>query len=992
MLVCFIKLMLKNTMVKKNKNIKKNVNMSGENAMINSITFSEIHDHTYTFDDNLELSHCYNILNIFDQSNEHHLNYIKNLPLNFGNSNLTTQKYDFVLIHDIKHNLDSHNKYIMCVHDDCRLFGGDIIKLYKENHKHIHSYIFTTLANKMFFENKVCKLTNAYIIENQINTKQSTLSITHDNTFVAVCDKYLDAVKIITEYLKSDIYQDIRLEIYEQSIDDESLIKLQKYTNNEKIKIIKYDVNLFTQKLSNAYGYVTFKKSLMCDYNLLEAIMMHKYVVCDEIYDNYEQIKYYPKKSYNFNTQSCNLNITYIAPEYMMEFKFLEILNMKNILFKKYVGKKHVTDNISEADLKDDITFGLSCELEKGLSFLLRVKNEEEYMLKNILSIYDYASEIIIIDNNSNDCTKNICRYLNNFYTKVTYYDYDIQLDFGTNPKYLNKLSTYYNWSLSKVTKYNVIKWDGDFYAIEHNLKKMINDYDLYERSDKFSLWFSGLTKFYNNVVNISSYYDEYRCFSKLNGFKWGDGYLCETSEFYVKECEIRLVNGFDNINNPVWLCQRAKQFDYSRRPIFIENKNYNDYKEVTLDKRCENDNNILLEFRDMCSRGKKEIYFIVILECVGIGGVETVNNMLFDQLTYVGHDVRFLVVRPSDCTDNIKYYNLVSFKNNIKTCDTNININILTFLDIFNENELKFLTEKKNINIYGISHSEVSYYNNYFVKNHKYFKNIIVVNNQTYNKYSLMGVTNMMLLRNVVPIKENMNRKIFDKKQIKILFFSRSSYDKNLIMLFYAIKKLGVNFVLDIYSDIDNTTKYYYDLMDCKNINIFNVTDNKNIYLDYDLCVLPSVSEGCSMNILESINYEVPIICTKIMANNEIIHDMLPMFEFDNIEQPNSKLFIYNYNEHLSILGYEFSNTNELKILTPYVTNNEQQIKLFEKNINEMVTKILLLTNNYDYYKTKVRDLKKMISLDFFDIKTYIMNINNMMSRNTIIVDREVA
>lgn len=967
-------------MLTKNVKITKNINLNFK--ISNVIKKCE----SLNFDKEKIVISDYNFFHVYDVSNETHKNYIKNFP--FVKETEKTGKIDFVCVHDIKYELDSKNKNILFIHEDCSEFDINTINLYKKNRKYVEAYIFSTIENKNEFEKKIFKLNNGHVIENQIKRlKFSQPAITND-VYIAISENVSEILELISLFTKKEINK--KLEIHVKLSEDNELKKMLECTNNQNIKILKYDENCFISNLEKSYGYVTLKNTAKCDYNLLLAMTMEKYIVCKEIYDNYEQIKYYPKKSNIFNKNEFDLTIDYIVPEYVMDLKFLDIINKSNNMFKKYVGEKCVKNKISEENLKDDILLGFNVKLEKGLSFLLRIKNEEEYTLKNIFSIYNHASEIIIIDNNSTDDTKNICKYLNNFYKKVFYYEYDIFLDFGKNPTYLNKLSTYYNWSLSKVTKYNVIKWDGDFYANQNNLKNMIERYDLYERSDKFSLWFSGLTMFYKNIINISSYYDEYRCFSKLNGFKWGDGYLCETSEFYVKECDSRIINGYNTTKNPVWLCDDAKKFDWLRKPIFIENKNYDDFKEFTLDKRCENDNNILIEFKNEISYKKKEIFFITMLELSGIGGVETVNSMLYDQLTYVGHDVRFLIVRPSEHIDNIKYYDLNEFKKNLKTSDANINFNILTFLDTFKEHELKEL--KNNVNLFGISHSEVSYYNDYFTKNHKYFKNIFVVNQRTFDKYISHGVTNVKLLRNVIPIKQNVKSKLYDNTKIKILFFSRSSYDKNLIMLLYAMKQLGENFVLDIYSEIDETTKYYYNLLNCKNINICNVTDNKDIYLEYDLCVLPSVSEGCSMNILESINYEIPIICTKLMSNNEIIRNELPMFDFDNIENPNSQLFICNYIEHLLILGYEFKNIENLQIVTPFLTKNKKMIEVFEKNVNEIVQKILLLTNNYTLYKTKTQNLKKNISSTFFDVKSYIKNISNIMSNNIVIIDREVS
>jgi glycosyltransferase involved in cell wall biosynthesis len=504
-----------------------------------------------------------------------------------------------------------------------------------------------------------------------------------------------------------------------------------------------------------------------------------------------------------------------------------------------------------------------------------------------------------------------------------------------------------------------VIKWDGDFETTEESLKYMIEKYNLRERTDQFALWFSGITKFYGKYMNVSSYYDEYRCFSKLNGFMWVDTNHCESAGNYVKDGNTkRYVIGYDNDDNPVWLSDIAKRFDYVRKPVFIENKNYKDFKEYTLDERCRNDNMILTKFRDMPGTDKKkEIIFIVILERTNIGGVETVSKTLENYLLYFGKDVRYILLKPTGAVDNKKYYSLDSF---------------MDMLDLFRDDKLFIYTSYQvetdqinkngNVKFIGISHSDISYYNKYFTENSGLYNKIIVVNNSCYQKYKKLNVDNVVLMRNNIEILTVESKREFDSSCIKVLFFSRTSYDKNVIMLMDVIDRLwseGVKIYLDIYSDLDKTTSYYYNMVKHKEcIAIKAPTNNKNIYLEYDLCVLPSVSEGCSMNVLESINHEVPILCSKNIGNEEIIENYFPMFDLIGLDSCKDDLYVTNYNKLLISIGYKLDkNDLGLELM-------KSGREVYDKNVNEMKRKIQMVIDNYSFYKNQTITLKNNIKV----------------------------
>jgi glycosyltransferase involved in cell wall biosynthesis len=207
--------------------------------------------------------------------------------------------------------------------------------------------------------------------------------------------------------------------------------------------------------------------------------------------------------------------------------------------------------------------------------------------------------------------------------------------------------------------------------------------------------------------------------------------------------------------------------------------------------------------------------------------------------------------------------------------------------------------------------------------------------------------------------------------------------------MLMDVIDRLwseGIKIFLDIYSDLDKTTSYYYNMLEHKEcITIKPPTNNKNIYLDYDLCVLPSVSEGCSMNVLESINHEVPILCSKNVGNEEIIEQDFPMFDLIGLDCCKDDLYVTNYNKLLTSIGYKIEK-NDLGL-----DLMKSGREVYDKNVEEMKRKIQMVIDNYSFYKNQTLTLKNNIKDKFFNIKQYMSEMNNLLSDNTVIIDYPV-
>ena len=118
----------------------------------------------------------------------------------------------------------------------------------------------------------------------------------------------------------------------------------------------------------------------------------------------------------------------------------------------------------------------------KGITAMLRVKNEEKNIKAVINSIVDLFEEIVLVDNGSTDNTlgivKNIADTNDDIQKKLKIYNYPFNVsrcgleNFNTNKNSLKSLSYFYNFALSKCTYEYVMKWDGDMIVP----KNMLND------------------------------------------------------------------------------------------------------------------------------------------------------------------------------------------------------------------------------------------------------------------------------------------------------------------------------------------------------------------------------------------------------------------------------------------------------------------------------------------------------------------------------------
>jgi glycosyltransferase involved in cell wall biosynthesis len=137
-----------------------------------------------------------------------------------------------------------------------------------------------------------------------------------------------------------------------------------------------------------------------------------------------------------------------------------------------------------------------------GISAMIRIKNEEEFILPSIQSVLGFFDEIIVTLNGSEDNTENIIRNINS--DKIKIYQYPFKMHHN-GPGHrdipedsIHDLAYYYNWSLSLTSRSFVCKWDGDMIATPN----MVADLSNYKKFGK--TFFHGINLSGDHISHFS--------------------------------------------------------------------------------------------------------------------------------------------------------------------------------------------------------------------------------------------------------------------------------------------------------------------------------------------------------------------------------------------------------------------------------------------------------------------------------------------------------
>jgi glycosyltransferase involved in cell wall biosynthesis len=167
----------------------------------------------------------------------------------------------------------------------------------------------------------------------------------------------------------------------------------------------------------------------------------------------------------------------------------------------------------------------------RGLSFIIRAKNEADNVTRCLRSIAGLGDEIVFVDNGSTDGTLGLVEQQQRTIFELKTFSYPQPLPRVGEPHAAEvrsgsnrTLGHFYNWCLARSSRTNFAKWDADYIAIRENLSEMIDRFDLRLRGDPFVLWFSGLELFTDGRrywIDRDSAHSEFRVFSRKHGHRW---------------------------------------------------------------------------------------------------------------------------------------------------------------------------------------------------------------------------------------------------------------------------------------------------------------------------------------------------------------------------------------------------------------------------------------------------------------------------------------
>jgi len=172
------------------------------------------------------------------------------------------------------------------------------------------------------------------------------------------------------------------------------------------------------------------------------------------------------------------------------------------------------------------------------ISWIARLKNWDDFLEKVIESHIPFLDEIILIDNQSTDKTKDICLKLQKKYSnKIKFYEYNFEVIPPSEKSSLDWNSihsfTYFtNWSISKWKYKYIMKIDDDNLF---NVKKWmeIRKYILEKKPNKYiTYWWLNVVK-KNNILGICNDYPY--------SWKYWDHWIYPVSNktYYTQEWEV---------------------------------------------------------------------------------------------------------------------------------------------------------------------------------------------------------------------------------------------------------------------------------------------------------------------------------------------------------------------------------------------------------------------------------------------------------------------
>ena len=903
-------------------------------------------------------------------------------------------------------NIDDFNYYLFIKHfPNVKLYSKiEIINFYLSNIEKIN-YIYSI---KLFYIKFPDFNLEKYKLDNNININFEFNII---NEYFQCIKKKYDNIKLDLEFNRNiylyyinnlkdcniDIIYSIKsfYKIYNSFNKDIYLLINNLYNYSEEELIIHFLNNGLKEKLPyNEYTIPEFSLKLYKELNL-DLIDL----------DNYNLVLHW-------YTKGREQDRIYSISSFLEKYPIIKLNNedeiidwMKNGVYKEnnnLVGRS-IVNNIYEVliDLSNPLPKN---NLENGISLIIRAKNEESNIDLCIKSVIDLVDEIIFIDNNSTDNTYELVKKYTYKYDKIKLYQYNINVNkVGIDHKEAlknnnkNTLGTFYNWCLSKSTKNNVFKWDADFICIQNNFIQLVEIYNLKKREDKFAIWFTGITLFENNnnyYLNPNSYYNEFRIFSFKNNFSWYDGEICEYTEPYLVTCN---ANKKFKYEFPLFYeLKRTSLDEFQERSSLIDNRDINDLN--ILNKLKENNNINLIPINERIIYDSKKI--IIYTPSLNFGGGNQFIINMYKVLKYIGYNIKIF---PNSINKRSNKFNII-INDDIKEGLTIAYIkefkpDIIIFNSDIPFDETEILLINKFTKIIFITHSDVAYSNYFITKYHLYFYRILTVNNYTINKLiNNLNIEKSKFFKIINYVDLKLKKKVTKNYTFGVI--SRFSEDKNIPMFLLSLVKIFKKYpkykcyLVGTDSDYyDEYLKYLCKINNIENNIIFTgfQEDVGYYYQLFDFIVLPSVSEGCSYNLIEAMGLGLPIICSNVGGNHELIENDKNgiIYNYSGIKEFESKnIYIKNYNEQLASIGYiikdNLYNYNfDVNAYVPQYTLCKNNMSNFNKNCSycthikqKMEIFNLNLNNIYE-------SIIKMIELDSYRINAIERNNIDFINNN---------
>lgn len=126
----------------------------------------------------------------------------------------------------------------------------------------------------------------------------------------------------------------------------------------------------------------------------------------------------------------------------------------------------------------------------RGLSAMLRVKNEETWIVPCLESLFPFCDEVVVV---LNACTDRTPELVARYADRVTIYEYPFAIhpmgpghDACPNES-VHASAYFYRYALSKTTRSHVLKWDGDMVAMDGLGEKLRTL--MQQGHDRIKLW-----------------------------------------------------------------------------------------------------------------------------------------------------------------------------------------------------------------------------------------------------------------------------------------------------------------------------------------------------------------------------------------------------------------------------------------------------------------------------------------------------------------------